>query len=352
LRPLLFADSMSFGGIGLREALAERFLAGDVSRTMATHGSTEANFLLSHALLSPGDEIIVSDPLYPQLSAVAQSIGCELRRWSLSFDRGYRPDFDELRGLLNPKTRMVVLNFPHNPTGISLTQDEGRRVREAVAQVGAYLVWDCAFTELTYGEPPISQLTLLEYERCITMGTLSKAYGLPGLRVGWCLAAPEILASMVQVRDYVTLHLSPLVEWIAERVMRSADLLVDRRLAQAKHNLTLVAAWVEAHRDAVVWVPPQGGVTAFPRLRLADSEPLCRHLAEKQGVLLVPGNCFGRPEHVRLGFGSSTAHLEEGLQRLSRSLSEFIAGPAAYNAGTDSLWHPAKNEEFHDAIDS
>jgi capreomycidine synthase len=326
LRPLLLQDSMSLGGTGLREALAERFLAGDVACTMATHGASEANFLLSHALLSPGDEIVVSDPLYPQLFTVAESIGCRLRRWPLRFDREYHPDFDELRGLVNERTRMAIFNFPHNPTGASLTPEEGMELVEVFSKVGAYLVWDCAFSELTYEESPISQRQLLEYDRAITTGTLSKAYGLPGLRVGWCLAAPSILDRLVQVRDYITLHLSPLVEWIAERVIRRADRLVGPRFAQAKHNLEVVAAWVASQPESVEWVRPRGGVTAFPRLRLTDSEALCRHLAREEGVMLVPGNCFGNPEHVRLGFGGSTMHLEEGLRRLSGCLEEFTTG--------------------------
>ncbi|HVR99832.1 MAG TPA: capreomycidine synthase [Thermoanaerobaculia bacterium] len=326
LRPLILQDSMSFGGTGLREALAEWFLAGDVARTLATHGSTEANFLLSHALLSPGDEIVASEPIYPQLAAVPQSIGCRLRSWPLRFDRGYRPDLDELRSLLSARTRMVVVNFPHNPTGAALTLEEETALIEAVSEVGAYLIWDCAFSELTYETPPVSQLRLLEYERSVTMGTLSKAYGLPGLRVGWCLADPVILERMIQVRDYVTLHLSPLVEWIAERVIRSADLLVHRRLAQARHNLSVVSAWVEAQGGAVSWVPPQGGVTAFPRLPFADTEPFCRRLAEEQKVLLVPGKSFGHPEHVRLGFGGATHHLSEGLRRLSLYLEKPVVG--------------------------
>lgn len=324
LRPMVLSDSMTLGGTGLRNALAERFLAGDTSRVMATHGSSEANFLLAHALLSPGDEVVVSEPIYPQLAAVAASIGCRLRPWPLRFERGYRPDLDELGHLVDARTRMVVLNFPHNPTGVSLTAEERRVVLQAASRVGAYLVWDCAFSELIYDGPSIPPGPLLEYERTLAMGTLSKAYGLPGLRVGWCLAAPDLLARMVRVRDYITLHLSPLVEWVAERAVRAADRLVGLRFAQARQNLELVRAWMREWSSFAEWVPPQGGVTAFPRLDLADSEPFCRRVAEEHGVLLVPGGCFGHPSHVRLGFGGRTAKVEEGLRRLSACLEDLV----------------------------
>ncbi|HLX08761.1 MAG TPA: capreomycidine synthase [Thermoanaerobaculia bacterium] len=339
LRPLVLEDSLTLGGSGLREALGERFLAGDGARAMATHGSSEANFLLSHALLGPGDEVVASDPIYPQLASVAASIGCRLRRWPLRFERGYRPDLDELRRLLDQRTRMVIVNFPHNPTGASLTPAEQAALLDEVARAGAYLVWDCAFSELQYEAPPISQRALLEYERSVTMGTLSKAYGLPGLRVGWCLAAPPILERLIRVRDYVTLHMSPLVEWFAERVIRSADRLLALRIAQARRNLEVVAAWIGEHQGEVGWVRPQGGVTAFPRLALADSEPLCRQLAEEHSVLLVPGNCFDQPRHVRLGFGCATAELREGLRRLSVCLSEPAGVPATTLSGRQRQEH-------------
>ncbi|HVT17481.1 MAG TPA: capreomycidine synthase [Thermoanaerobaculia bacterium] len=332
LRSVVFRDSMTLGGLGLREALADRFLDGDVARVMATHGSSEANFLLTHALVSPGDEIVVLDPLYQQLYAIAEALGCRLRRWPLRFDRGYRPDLDDLHALLNERTRMVVVNFPHNPTGAAVTPLELTAVVEAASKVGAYLVWDCALAELSYETPPISQPRLLEYDRAVSLGTMSKAYGLPGLRVGWCLAAPSVLERMVEVRDYVTLALSPLVEWIAERAIRSGDLLVGPRLAQARRNRDLVAAWVEEQGDRVRWVAPWGGVTAFPRLDLEDSEPFCRRLGEKHGVMLVPGNCFSSPAHVRLGFGGPTALLAEGLRRLSACLEEYIEEPVLHRA--------------------
>jgi capreomycidine synthase len=323
LTSLVLSDSQSLGGTALRAAIAARWLPGEMERVMATHGSSEAIYLLMNTLLAAGDEVLVLDPCYQQLSAIARGVGCRIERWPLRFENGFRPDFDELRGLLGRQTRMVVANFPHNPTGAMLTVAEQRALLDAVAEAGAYLVWDAAFAELTYGIQSLPPAELLAYERAIVIGTLSKAYGLPGLRVGWCMAAPPILERLLDLRDYMTLHLSPLVEWLAERVLHAADRLVGMRLAQAHRNLEVLAAWVEAHRDGVSWVRPQGGVTAFPRFdTLRDTEPLCRRLAERHRVLLVPGNCFGQPAHVRLGFGGPTAELEAGLQQVAACMEE------------------------------
>jgi len=317
---IVFQDSMSLGGDGVRRALADRWLGGDTSRVMATHGSSEANFLIDYALLRPGDEVVVLDPCYPQLFTIAAALGCTLKHWPLRWENGFVPDVEDAKRLIGPRTRMVVVNFPHNPTGATLTAEEQEALLAACERAGAYLLWDNAFLELTYDAPPLPE-PVLRYERAISTGTFSKAYGLPGLRVGWCFAAPEVLEAMIRVRDYVTLHLSPLVEMVAERAIDRADLLLAERLGLARHNRGVLADWAAEHADFVEWAPPMGGVTAFPRLdAVPDVEAFCRRLAQEQRVLLVPGNCFGHPQHVRLGFGRSTAALEEGLSRLSHLL--------------------------------
>ncbi len=318
---VVFHDSQTLGGDGLRSAIAGRWLAGDESRVMATHGASEATFLLMHGLLRPGDEVVVTEPIYQQLYAIAEAIGCRIVHWPMRPENAFRPDLRELRSLVGPKTRLVVVNFPHNPTGVDLDPAERREVLEVVSRAGAHLLWDAAFGELTHDQPPLAPAEILAYERALVTGTLSKAYGLPGLRVGWCLAAPALLERMVHVRDYVTLHLSPLVELIAERAIRHGDRLVGLRLAQARSNLSYLERWVGEQDGAVEWYKPQGGVTAFPRLHgFEDTEPLCRRLANEHGVLLVPGNCFGHPAHVRLGFGGASRELEIGLTVLESCL--------------------------------
>jgi capreomycidine synthase len=317
LDEVVFHDSKSLGGNPVRQAVADRFARGEIGRVMVTHGSTEANYLIMTTLLAPGDEVITLDPLYQQLYGVADGIGCRLKPWRLRFESSFRPDLDEFRRLITPETRMVIVNFPHNPTGASITPEEQRELVRIVSATGAYLVWDGAFAELTYDRPPLPD-PLFEYDRVVSMGTLSKAYGLPGLRVGWCLATPEILERFIVLRDYTLLSLSPLIERIAERTLAHGDTLVAMRREQAERNLARLAAWVEAHQDRVEWVPPQGGVSTFLRFHPSiDVESFCHRLAHEHSILLVPGVCFGEPQHVRLGFGGGTAGFERGLAAVS-----------------------------------
>src|SRR5437764_905113 len=131
---------------------------GKADHVMVTHGSTEANFMAMNALLEPGDEVLVLDPCYQQLYGIAEALGCSLKHWPLRFERQWRPDMEELPRLLGPRTRMAVVNFPHNPTGVSLTPGEQRELLATTERIGAYLVWDGAFAELTYDSPPLPAL--------------------------------------------------------------------------------------------------------------------------------------------------------------------------------------------------
>lgn len=320
LDSLVFRDSQTLGGDSLRYALARRYLDGDPSRVMVTHGSTEANFLVMSTLLEPGDQMVALDPSYQQLYGIAAARGCTIHRWKLRYDRAFRPDLAELRELLHPGIRMVVVNFPHNPTGATLAHEELQELIGLVGEVGAYLVWDGAFNLLTYEEPPLPE-PLLSYDKTVSMGTLSKAYGLPGMRVGWCFCSSEILARLLRCRDYTLLHLSPLIELLAQRVIDNDLLLVSPRLEMARRNRELVASWIEEHADQVEWARPRGGVCGFVRFRhLADSEPLCHRLARERRVLLVPGNSFAMPQFARLGFGGLTSELKQGLHALAEML--------------------------------
>ncbi|HEX6038562.1 capreomycidine synthase [Longimicrobium sp.] len=322
---VVFHDSQTLGGTGVRSAIARRWAAGDASRVMVTHGSTEAIFLVMNALLDAGDEVVVLDPVYPGLGDVVRGMGCRLVPWRLRPDDGWRPDPDALAALVTDRTRMIVVNFPHNPTGTTLTVEEQDALVAVAERAGAWLLWDGAFADLTYDTAPLPDPGL-RYARAVSLGTLSKGFGLPGLRVGWCLADPAVLDRMARVRDYLTLHLSPLVELIAERVVDAADRILGPRRAAARRNRQTVDAWMARQDGLIRWTLPAGGVCGFPRLEVPDVEAFCHALAREQRVLLVPGTCFGWPGHARLGFGGAPDVLRDGLDRLAGALR--AAAPA------------------------
>jgi capreomycidine synthase len=323
LGALVFHDSPTLGAEPLREAISDRFDPRRRAAPMVTHGSTEAIFLTLVALLSPGDEVVVVSPVYPSLSAVVEAIGAKITVWPLDPAADFVPDLDVLASLLHPGVRAVIVNFPHNPTGASLDDAQLDQLIELVAGVGATLVWDAAFAELTYGTS-CRQPDPGTDPRVVVTGSLSKAYGLPGIRIGWCLAPPDLLADMVRIRDYVTLAASPLNELIATAVLRAGDQLVAPRLAQARHNRELLFRWASEHPELVSLPVPHGGVSAFPGFAgVADTTEACIRLADEQRVLVVPGACFGHPDRVRIGFGNDSDALVAGLAATAQMMASI-----------------------------
>jgi capreomycidine synthase len=324
LDPMVFHDSESHGGHRLRAALADRWTGGDVDRMMVTHGSSEAIYLVMHLALGPGDEVVVLDPAYQQLYDIAAARGCRVTRWPLDPANGFAPDLSTLRRLAANRPRMIVVNFPHNPTGVSITRAEQKELVDIAAEAGSWLVWDHAFGELTYTADPLP-LPIDAYDRHIVFGTFSKSYGLAGLRVGWCVAPPDLLARMALLRDYIALYVSPVLEFFAEQAVRHADRIVALQRRHAAGNRQLLIDWAADRPGLARFAPPDGGVTAFVELPgRSDVTGLCRRLAQQHRVLLVPGACFGDRcrNYVRLGFGGTTAELTAGLDRLERVLSD------------------------------
>lgn len=322
LEPLVFHDSEPLGGRALREALAERWTGGDAEQVMVTHGSSEAIYLVMHTLLKPGDEVVVVDPAYQQLYDIAGALGCRITRWGLSTGQGFAVDTATLRDLVTPATRMIVVNFPHNPTGVSITRAQQDDIVAIAAAAGAWLVWDNAFGEMTYGTEPLP-LPNSRYDKCLSFGTLSKSYGLAGMRTGWCLAPPALLAEMAFLRDYIALYVSPVLEFFAEHAVRNADKIVALQHRHASANLDLLLRWAAERPDLVRLTPPAGGVTALVELlSVPDVTAACKRLAEEYRTLLVPGECFGDAfrGHVRLGFGGTTEELTAGLAALDKVL--------------------------------
>lgn len=317
---LVFNDGYSLGAPAVRAAIAQRWGGGVLDTVMTTSGSSEAISLVLMALLRPGDEVIIVQPGYHLLIEFAMALGCTAKTWSLRPDNGWQASLSELAELVTERTRAIIVNFPHNPTGASISLADLQQLLRYAEQAGAYVLWDAAFADLTYETDSLPDPSTL-YSRGISFGTFSKAFGLPGLRFGWCIGPPDVLASCIHIRDYTTLHVSPLVELLALKVLENANRFVRPRLEQARGNRAILGKWAEANEGQVSLTRPAGGVAAFPRINgLTDTREFCDQLFQREGVLVVPGSCFGCPGHIRLGYGGATEELVRGLDRLTSAL--------------------------------
>ncbi|MFD4748849.1 capreomycidine synthase [Streptomyces rubiginosohelvolus] len=312
-----FRDSPSTGSARLREAIAGRYAPGRADQVMATHGASESLFLAISALVRPGDEIITLRPVYQSLSSIAEALGARLRIWELRASDDFVPDLDLLRARLTPRTRAIVVNFPHNPTGATLTRGQYDVLLDLVEEHGCHLLWDASFAELSHDADPLPEPTD-RLARALSFSTLSKSYGLPGLRVGWCIAPPDLIPDMVRLRDYLTISTSPHSEHLGAVVLEQAEKVLAPHRAHVAGNRRLLLEWAQRHRDVIGLPVPRGGVTAFPELTgIPDTTAFCHDLEADDGVLVVPGDCFGHPRRVRVGFGGPTDELAAGLDLLA-----------------------------------
>lgn len=326
LASVSFRDSRSAGADSLRSLIAKRAGIDDGGRVFVANGSTEAQLLVLMSTLSSGDEVVVVEPAYHSLVSTARALGCRVSLWRLRPECQFRPDLDDLRRLVTAQTKMIVVNFPHNPTGVTLTQAEQTELIEIAERYGCYLFWDGAFEDLVYDAPPLPASSSI-YDRGLSFGTLSKSFGLPGLRVGWGIVPHDVVRAAVSVRDYTTLALSPIVEFIAGQVLANPERLLGPRLEMASKNRDVVHDWLTSHRTVVSCAAPAAGVLVFPALPpVRDTIGFCHRLMHRHGVLLVPGECFGLRGHVRLGFGGTEGDLRRGLDVLSTELQQIEEG--------------------------
>jgi len=321
-RPEFEALSLGYtetpGSPALRELIAARYQGLTPENVLVHVGAQEAIFTFAMAALNPGDEVVVHMPCYQSLHQVAQSRGCTVRPWIAREDNAWRPDPDDLPGLMNARTRAVILNFPHNPTGACLDAPDMARVLEHVSRQGCLLFSDEVYRDLEYGPGQVPPPACQAYERAVSLGVLSKSLGLAGLRVGWA-ASPDnaLLEAMASIKDYTTICASAPSEFLAGVALRQAPAILARQRALTLANLELLRAFMRRRADLLAWAEPTGGPICFPRLADGgDAQAFCARALEGCGVLLLPGGLYGPQwaSHMRVGFGRES--FAQGLAAL------------------------------------
>lgn len=324
MREIVLGDGHSHGRLAIRSGIARRWALSEADRVMVTHGSSEAIFLLLNTLLRRNDEVIVLDPIYHSLRSIPEALGCKVKCWELYPEQNFNINIDVGLKMINPNTRLMILNSPHNPTGSTIDDTSLQKLSAYLASNGSWLVLDNSFSDLHWSRPPFV-MTTPTGDHVIQLGTLSKGFGLPGLRLGWCIANHKVISQMTPLKDAVSLFTSPLIEMIAVAAIHGAEKLLKNRREQATKNLETLLMWAELHDDIIELVPPQGGVTVFPKIHTDKNiDIFCNMLLEKYETLIVPGSCFSRSKHIRLGFGGNPILFKEGLDRLSRAMKRFF----------------------------
>jgi len=317
---LLYGDHR--GQPALRELLAAEG-GCTASQVLLTPGAAGALFIVSTSLLSAGDHLVVLRPNYATNIETPRAIGCDISFVELKMERGFQYGADDIAAKMTPKTRLVSITTPHNPTGTVLSDAELGRIVELVTSRGAYLLVDETYRDLSVDTPRRFATTLSE--RVISVASLSKAYGLPGLRVGWLMTRDARLnEAFLAAKEQMLICGGVLDEEIAYRVYVRRSEELPRIAAEVRRGVGALTAWV-AREPAIEWAPPAGGVVAFPRLRAdagVDVQKFYRTLNDKFATFVGPGHWFEQDDRfMRLGFGWPTpAEFEEGLANISASI--------------------------------
>lgn len=318
--PLGYSEAR--GTEALRAALAATYRRGDAEHVLVTTGAIEANFLLFNVLLETGDHVIAPFPAYQQLYSVPKAIGCDVSLWHVGPDTGYRYDVDALARLVTPRTKVIVVNTPHNPTGAMLSPADAARVYALAADAGATVIGDEAYRWLAVpgGEPFADPMFDLG-PAGVSVGTLSKPFGLPGLRIGWLAGPPDLIQACWAFRDYVSLSPGKLNDALAVLAMKHRGAIVERNTRIITANLAAATRWMAERASFLSWTPPRGGLLALLKYDLPiDSLTLADRLAIDHSVMLAPGSAFGYEHHLRLGIGQRPDIFAAGLSAAGRAL--------------------------------
>jgi aspartate/methionine/tyrosine aminotransferase len=293
-------------------------------------GAEEAIFIYMNILLKPGDHIIVQSPAYQSLYEIANTLGCKVNEWHMIDDEGWHIDLDTLVAAITPETKALVVNFPHNPTGFHPSQEMFKQIIDIARDHNLYLFCDEVYRCLEYDPgdrlPAASDI----YNKAVSLGVMSKAYGLAGLRIGWLVIKDKQLKeAFCAFKDYTTICSSGPSEFLATIALKHQEVLLNRNLGIIKHNLEILNTFFTMYSAHFTWNPPIAGPIAFPRVAkgskgMKDTESFCLDLIDKTGVLLLPGNtfnCKNANQYIRFGFGRKNmpevlTHLEEYLENI------------------------------------
>jgi aspartate/methionine/tyrosine aminotransferase len=314
----------TWGAPGLRTTIAGLYNTLEPANSLVVAAAEEGIFLAYHALLQPGDHVIVETPCYESAVALAVSAGATVSKWQRHFTDGWAHSLETLAALVQPNTKLIYINSPHNPTGTQMTRATLEGIVEIARDAGAHLFSDEVYRELEH-DPSLRLPAACDlYDRAISLGSISKSYGLPGLRLGWLASRDSAaLEACLQLKLYTTICSAVPSEFLVDLALRHRHVLTARNLEIVRHNLPLLDAFFALHSDLFQWVRPTASPIGFPRVRVPDVLAFCEQVVGAASVLLLPGTVYDEPQHIRVGFGR--ANMPEALALLEHALIELIA---------------------------
>lgn len=323
----LLGSQLTYGHIRgspeLKQAIALLY-GGEIKpeHVVVTNGAIGGNFLAFYTLVNPGDHVLVVDPSYQQLSSVPQMFGGDVEPFELNYEDEYMPDLEKLETTISTKnTRLLVINNPNNPTGCVWENEILEKIVAICQKHNTTILCDEVYRPLFHFEPEleIKSIVDFDYENTVSSGSMSKAFSLAGLRLGWIVSKNEkFLNGFWEKRDYNTISVSVLDDAMATLALQNVDFILGRNHKICQRNLAAIDKFITDSKGAAEWIRPRGGSTCFIRIKKGKTMTMAQDLAENHGVLVVPGEVFRKPGWLRVGFGNSEKSVTEGLKVLHK----------------------------------
>jgi len=311
----------------LRENIAALYSSCTSSNVLVTVGAIEANYNSIHTLLQPGDEIAIMLPNYMQIWGTAENLGLQINTFHLGEDNGWQLNLDELEQAVTPKTKLIAVCNPNNPTGYILTNEEMNAIINAAEGVGAYILADEVYSGAERINDEETPSFYGRYEQVIAVGSMSKAYGLPGLRLGWAVGPTNTIDRILRRHEYTTISTSIFSNKLAALAL-SANVrprIIQRTRNYIRKGFPILQEWIDQQKDTFQLVPPQAAAIAFVRYQLdINSTELANKLIQEKSVLIVPGDHFGMDKFIRISYGLPQDFLTEGLKRIRQLVNNNI----------------------------
>lgn len=308
----------------LREMISRLYPSSNTDQILVTNGSSEGNFILIWSNIESGDEVLFMLPNYMQMWGLLRGFGATVKPFYLREELNWAPDLEELKKLVSKKTKMIVVNNPNNPTGAVLSEEDVRTIVDLAERVDAWILSDEVYQGAEFeGEPTPSFYG--KYDKAIVVNGLSKAYGLPGLRIGWIIASEDLIKKTWPYHDYTTISPSILSDRLAQIALSPENRAKIRKRTNIilKNNFPLLESWFHKRDDIFAFIPPQAGAIVFVRYNLKiNSTQLVNKLIHEKSVLVVPGDHFEMDHYLRFGFGEKEKKLLEALELIGETLDE------------------------------
>jgi aspartate/methionine/tyrosine aminotransferase len=318
--------SQSNGTIALRERLQTIYPGAAIDQIEVTNGTSEANYLVALSQLRPGDEVAMEVPNYMQMPGVARSLGATVRTFRLRQEIGWEPAWDEFDRAVTSRTRLLYLSNPNNPTGSILSHESMRRIVERCESTGTYILADEVYLGAEIDRERTTSFWRMSDRVVVTSG-LSKAFGIPGVRIGWIVGPRDVVSECWSQHDYLTIGPNKLSDLVARTVVepRNRERCYARTREILRHNLPIARDWIAQFRGRLTWREPEAGAIALVKY---DADTPSLDIAERvrinRSTLIVPGTHVGLEGHLRIWLGGREAFLREGLERIAAEIKPIL----------------------------